>query len=54
VLGEEHPHTADSYNNRAMCLDAQGKHAQALPLYENDGCGDGNEPTAPPNALNAD
>src|SRR5207244_3465687 len=34
VLGEEHPHTANSYNNLAFCLDEQGKHAEALPLYQ--------------------
>jgi CHAT domain-containing protein/Flp pilus assembly protein TadD len=29
VLGEEHPHTADSYNNVAGNLNAQGKYAEA-------------------------
>jgi hypothetical protein len=33
VLGEEHRHTATSYNNVAGNLRAQRKHAQAEPLY---------------------
>ena len=33
VLGEEHPATADSYNNVAMNLDAQGRYQEAEPLY---------------------
>src|SRR5262245_54374585 len=32
ALGKEHPHTAASYSNVASCLDALGKHAEALPL----------------------
>ncbi len=34
VLGEQHPSTADSYNNVAFCLTAQGKHAETLPMYQ--------------------
>jgi hypothetical protein len=34
VLGEEHPNTAESYNNVAHSLKAQGKLGEALPLYE--------------------
>jgi tetratricopeptide (TPR) repeat protein len=34
ALGEEHPETAISYNNVAVCLDDQGRHAEALPLYQ--------------------
>jgi tetratricopeptide (TPR) repeat protein len=34
VLGEEHPHTARSYNNVAANLNAQGKYAAAGPLYQ--------------------
>src|SRR5205085_110053 len=34
VLGEQHPNTAFSYSFVAFCLNAQGKHAEALPLYE--------------------
>jgi tetratricopeptide (TPR) repeat protein len=34
VLGEQQPDTAQSYNNVAFCLDAQGKAARALPLHE--------------------
>ena len=33
VLGEDHPHTATSYNNVAMNLAYQGRHAQAEPLF---------------------
>jgi hypothetical protein len=32
-LGDKHPLTALSYNNLAVCLDDQGKPAEALPLY---------------------
>jgi tetratricopeptide (TPR) repeat protein len=34
VLGEDHPHTALSYNNVAFILSAQGKHAEAGPLFQ--------------------
>jgi tetratricopeptide (TPR) repeat protein len=34
VLGEEHPDTAASCNNVAFCLDRQGQHGNALPLYQ--------------------
>jgi CHAT domain-containing protein len=34
VLGEKHPETAFSYNNLALVLDPQGKHADAQPLYQ--------------------
>ena len=34
LLTDDHPHTAVSYNNLAYNLDAQGKYAQAQPLYE--------------------
>jgi hypothetical protein len=34
VLGEEHPHTATSYNNVAANLHAQGKYAEAGPPYQ--------------------
>jgi tetratricopeptide (TPR) repeat protein len=34
VLGEDHPHTAQSYNNVAANLGAQGQHAQAEPLLQ--------------------
>jgi CHAT domain-containing protein/tetratricopeptide (TPR) repeat protein len=33
ILGEEHPRTAEGYNDLAVVLDAQGKIAQAAPLY---------------------
>ena len=33
VLGEEHPHTATSYNNVAANLHDQGKYTEAEPLY---------------------
>jgi CHAT domain-containing protein len=33
LLGEDHPYTAQSYNNFAMNLDAHGKYAEAEPLY---------------------
>jgi tetratricopeptide (TPR) repeat protein len=33
VLGEDHPDTATSYNNLALCLDDQGKHSEAWPLF---------------------
>jgi CHAT domain-containing protein len=32
ALGEQHPDTATSYNNVAVCLEAQGKAGEALPL----------------------
>jgi tetratricopeptide (TPR) repeat protein len=35
VLGDEHPDTAESYNNVAFNLNAQSRYAQAQPLYEN-------------------
>jgi len=35
LLTDNHPYTAQSYNNVAYNLDAQGKYAQAQPLYEN-------------------
>ena len=34
LLSDDHPDTASSYNNLAVNLDAQGKYAQAQPLYE--------------------
>ena len=34
VLGEQHPHTAASYNNLASCLNSQGKHAEAIRSWE--------------------
>ena len=34
VLGEQHPDTARSYSNVAVCLDSQGKYAAALPLHQ--------------------
>jgi len=34
LLTDEHPLTAQSYNNLAYNLNSQGKHAQAQPLYE--------------------
>jgi len=34
VLGEDHPHTASTYNNVAVNLGAQGKYAEAGPLYQ--------------------
>ena len=34
LLTEDHPATAESYNNVAFNLNAQGKYAQAQPLYE--------------------
>ena len=34
LLTEDHSHTAISYNNLAKNLDAQGKHAEAQPMYE--------------------
>src|SRR5581483_5181784 len=34
VLGEEHPQTAISYTGLALCLHAQGKYADALPLFQ--------------------
>ena len=34
LLSDDHPKTADSYNNLAADLYAQGKYAQAQPLYE--------------------
>src|SRR5205807_774037 len=32
--GEQHPHTALGYHNVAFCLDIQGKHREALPLFQ--------------------
>jgi CHAT domain-containing protein len=32
-LGEDHPHTAESFNDVAHLLDAQGKYAEAEPLH---------------------
>jgi tetratricopeptide (TPR) repeat protein len=34
VLGEDHPDTAQSYNNVAFNLNAQGKYVEAGPLYQ--------------------
>jgi tetratricopeptide (TPR) repeat protein/CHAT domain-containing protein len=34
ALGEDHPHTATSYNNLADILHEQGRYAEAGPLYE--------------------
>ena len=34
LLTDDHPDTANSYNNLAYNLNAQGKYAQAQPLYE--------------------
>ena len=34
MLGEDHPDTATSYNNVAVNLNAQGKSAEAEPLYQ--------------------
>jgi tetratricopeptide (TPR) repeat protein len=34
VLGEDHPYTANSYNNLAYNLNAQGKYMEAGPLYQ--------------------
>jgi tetratricopeptide (TPR) repeat protein len=34
VLGEDHPHTAESYNNVAFILNAQGRYAEAGPLHQ--------------------
>src|SRR5262249_30978588 len=34
LLGEQHPLTARIYDNLALCLDAQGKSAEALPLCQ--------------------
>jgi tetratricopeptide (TPR) repeat protein/CHAT domain-containing protein len=34
VLGEEHPGTANCYNNVALNLKEQGKYAEATPLYQ--------------------
>ena len=33
ALGEDHPETAESYNNLATLLDIQGRYAEAEPLY---------------------
>ena len=33
LLGEDHPDTAQSYNNVAGNLNAQGKYAEAEPLF---------------------
>ena len=34
VLGEEHPYTADSYNNLAMVYYSQGRYKEAEELYK--------------------
>jgi len=34
VLGEDHPHTASSYNNVADTLQVQGKYGEAGPLFQ--------------------
>jgi tetratricopeptide (TPR) repeat protein len=34
TLSDDHPHTADGYNNLANNLNAQGKYVAAQPLYE--------------------
>ena len=34
LLTDNHPLTADSYNNLAANLNPQGKYTQAKPLYE--------------------
>jgi len=34
LLGEEHPDTANGYNNLAFNLKSQGKHVEAQPLFE--------------------
>jgi tetratricopeptide (TPR) repeat protein len=34
VLGEDHPYTAEGYNNLAFDLDAQGKYTEAEALYQ--------------------
>jgi len=34
ILGEDHPHTATSYNNVAYNLKGQGKYIEAGPLYQ--------------------
>jgi hypothetical protein len=34
VLGEEHPHTAQSYNNLALNLEAQGRYKEAEEGYQ--------------------
>jgi CHAT domain-containing protein/tetratricopeptide (TPR) repeat protein len=34
ALGEQHPDTGAGYNDVASCLHAQGKRAEALPLFE--------------------
>jgi len=34
VVGEDHPHTAASYNNVAANLNAQGKYVEAGPLFQ--------------------
>jgi CHAT domain-containing protein/tetratricopeptide (TPR) repeat protein len=34
ALGEQHPHTATSYNNVAANLNSQGKYAEAGPLFQ--------------------
>ena len=34
LLSDDHPETANSYNNVALNLNAQGKYAQAQPLFE--------------------
>ena len=33
MLGEDHPETAQGYNNLASNLHAQGKYAEAEPLF---------------------
>jgi tetratricopeptide (TPR) repeat protein len=34
ILGDDHPFTANSYNDLALCLKRQGRYSQAQPLYE--------------------
>ena len=34
ILGEDHSHTATSYNNLALLLKTQGKYTEAEPLYQ--------------------
>ncbi|CAM9623020.1 unnamed protein product [Ectocarpus sp. 12 AP-2014] len=34
MLGPEHPDVAQSLNNRALLLESQGEHNDALPLLE--------------------
>jgi tetratricopeptide (TPR) repeat protein len=37
VVEEHHPETATSYSNLALCLNAQGRHGEALPLHQHAG-----------------